>query len=107
MIKDMPHTTVEQVLELRKAALKLEQENAELKRALELKHPVLDYMEKDINKIKADVIRDAKESFIASHKQGGGVFGEGFDNAIMQYDGYLDKYANNLEARNEATEKEE
>jgi cell division protein ZapA (FtsZ GTPase activity inhibitor) len=42
-IKDMPHVTVEQVLALRKAAIELEQELAELKASLP--------------KIKADAVR--------------------------------------------------
>ena len=42
------------------AAIEIEElqaENEELKRSLELKHPVLGHMEQDINKIKADAIR--------------------------------------------------
>lgn len=55
-IKDMPCVTVEQVLALREAAIKLETENTQLKdENWTLKHlaPSTD----DLNKIKADAVR--------------------------------------------------
>jgi len=75
----------------------LQAENEELKRALELKHPVLDHMEQDINKIKADAIREVKECMLLSHSGGSDDFNAGFDQAVELYEEHLSKYANKLE----------
>lgn len=61
----------------------LEKENAQLKA--------------NQNKIKADAVREAKESGVFSHDQGGGIFDSGFTEALYQYDNHLDKHANKLE----------
>ena len=76
-IKDLPHVTVEQVLALRKAAIELEKELAELKASLP--------------RVRADAVREAAGScglYISS------------EDATAYYGDLLD-YANQLEQGNE------
>jgi len=65
---------------------KLQAENEELIRALELKHPVLDHMEQEINKIKADAITEAANTLCI---RGDSVLPVNYTQLL--------KYANNLE----------
>ena len=49
-------------------------------------------------KVRADAIRDAKETAVFKHGEANGMFGNGFEEAIIQYDKHMDQYANKIEA---------
>ena len=82
-IKDMPHVTVEQVLELRKAAIKSVADNKALREELKA-------LKRSIPKIRTDAIRDAKEATRTANTDAGQAW------LCRVVD--LEEYANKIEA---------
>lgn len=83
-------TDISAVRNMTSAIVELKAENQALRDELEA-------VKAGMNKIKADAIREAVQQCVFSHNQGIGVFGEGFDSAICQYDNNLEEYANQVE----------
>ena len=86
-IKDLPHVTVEQVLALRKAAIELEKELADL--------------EASLPKVRADAVREAKRMTVLSHNTTNKDYEAGFDDGIDAYDKQLELISELMEAGNE------
>ena len=82
-IKDLPHVTVEQVLALRKAAIELEKELAELKASLP--------------KVRADAVREMLEVF--EHNCTG--WAKDSQGHVYWSDSMIKEYINQLEQGNE------